>query len=535
MHDSFDSLLIAEDLTYGLNDGRTLLDGVTVGFGRERTGLIGANGVGKTTLARLLLGDLTPAAGRVIRNCRVGYLPQRRSEAPTVGHALGVAHTLQRLQRVLSGDGAAADIDALAGAWDLPERIAAVLARVGLEHLDPDRPLSTISGGEATRVALARLLLDDPGFLILDEPTNDLDARGRKDLQGFVDGWSGGLLVISHDRALLRRMDRILELSTLGVRLYGGNYDAYREQRRVESEAAERELAHARTRLKRTRREVQEARERHERRASQGRKDRAAGGVPKILLGAMKERSENTGGKLGRTADRRLEEARDRARAAKERVEDLERLSLSLPPCGLRAGKVVLRTDALTYAHRPARHPVLDSVSLTITGPERIAIVGRNGAGKTTLLRLLAGELVPGDGTVHRGVEEERIAYLDQRAARLRQDDSVLVNLQRANPALDATTLHHTLARFLFRGDDTSKPVSVLSGGERLRAALACALAAEHPPQLLLLDEPTNHLDLDSQRAVEDVLAEYDGALVLVSHDLDFLEAVGVDRHIELP
>ena len=194
----------------------------------------------------------------------------------------------------------------------------------------------------------------------------------------------------------------------------------------------------------------------------------------------------------------------------------------------------MLEARELRYRHPGAAAPAVDGVSLALVGPERVALAGPNGSGKTTLLRLLAGALAPDAGEVRLGVAPAEVAYVDQRAAALRPQWSVLDNVRAANPSLTAHECRAALARFLFRGDAALAPAGALSGGERVRAALACALNAGRPPALLLLDEPTNHLDLDGVAAVEGALAEYDGALVVVSHDAAFLEAIAVRREVRL-
>ncbi|MGZ8412999.1 MAG: ATP-binding cassette domain-containing protein, partial [Gemmatirosa sp.] len=296
-----DGRLVAERLSYAPpSDDRALFHDLTLAFGRERTGLVGPNGSGKTTLLRLLAGELTPTAGTVHRTAAVAVLPQDFRPAPDAPLAvvLGIDARLAALGRLAAGEPAATDFDVVGDDWDLPERTGAVLARLGLGHLPLDRPVGAVSGGEATRVALAGLALGRPDFLLLDEPTNHLDAASREALYAFVEGWTGGLLCVSHDRALLRRMDRIVELSALGVRVYGGNYDAYRARRDADDAAAERELDSARAALRLAEREACAVRERQARRAAQGRRDGAAANMPKVLLGARKRQAEATGAKV---------------------------------------------------------------------------------------------------------------------------------------------------------------------------------------------------------------------------------------------
>jgi ATPase subunit of ABC transporter with duplicated ATPase domains len=215
---------------------------------------------------------------------------------------------------------------------------------------------------------------------------------------------------------------------------------------------------------------------------------------------------------------------------AQARIERVRRLAFDLPPSGLPSGRLALAFEAVGFCW-PDGTKVLDDVSFRLTGPARLAVTGPNGAGKTTLIRLAVGDVAPSAGVVRRGVSA---VLLDQRAAILNDEETLLENFRRLNPACDGNGAHAALARFVFRNVTALKPAGSLSGGERLRAALACALMAELAPQLIILDEPTNHLDLDSIAAVEAALLAYDGALVVVSHDRDFLEAIGVERELVL-
>ncbi|HEU4454842.1 MAG TPA: ABC-F family ATP-binding cassette domain-containing protein [Longimicrobium sp.] len=531
-----DLRISADGLAFALPDGRNLFTDLTLGFGRERTGLVGANGVGKSTLLRLLAGDLLPSAGSVVRRGAVGRLPQDFQVAPDrpLADVLGIAGRLAALERVYAGAASPDDLDSVGDDWDLRERAEGLLARFGLSHLPLDRPVGAVSGGEATRVALAGLLLSRPDFLLLDEPTNNLDASGREALYDFVGGWTGGLLVVSHDRALLSRVDRIVELTPRGAHVYGGNFAAYQARKAAEDAAAERELASADHALRAARRDAQRVRERQEKRQSRGKKAAATANIPRILLGARARSAQATAGRLKEVGERVVEEGRARLLAAKERVEERGRLALDLPSAEVPAGKMVLEMEGVGYRHPGAPAPVLRGVSLRVVGPERVAVVGPNGSGKTTLLHLAAGRIHPDAGTVRLGVGAGEAALFDQHARRLDPGLSVLENYRAANPELDETQARHALARFLFIEDVVHQPAATLSGGQRLRAALASTLNGYSPPKLLLLDEPTNHLDLDSLAALEDVLRGYDGALLVVSHDAAFLEAIGVEREIRL-
>ena len=520
--------LTLERLSYATPDGVSLFDNLNLAFGAERTGLVGRNGVGKTTLLRLITGELIPVSGSVAVRGRIGVLRQAMSppDGATVADLLGVRADIDRQVRIEESRGSEDDFaNAL---WDLESRIEQALASVGMVGQHVDRQAATLSGGEATRLALAGLLIQAPDLILLDEPTNNLDAEARAMVAGVLHGWKGGAIVVSHDRALLREMDRIVELSGLGARVYGGNYDLYLERKAQEEAAAQQGLASAERTVARVAREAQGAREKKARRDAAGKRFAASGSAPKILLGAMAERAENSGAREGRLAEKLAEQAGAELAEAQGRVERLRRLAFDLPPSGLAAGKGVLAFEDVTFAHPGG--PVL-AFDLRMTGPERVAVTGANGAGKTTLIRLATGELEPASGRVSLGV---RAALLDQKTAMLRDDETLVAAFRRLNPTASDNGARAALARFLFRNVAGDKRVGSLSGGERLRAALACVLCADAPPQLLILDEPSNHLDLDSLAAIEAALRGYDGALLVVSHDRDFLGAIGVEREMGL-
>ena len=511
-------------------DGRDLFTDLTLAFGREKTGIVGRNGAGKTSLLRLITGETAPADGAVSVTGRLGVLRQAVQPPPgaSVAGLMDLAEPLARLDRIERGEGS--DDDLAEADWTLPARLEAALAEVGMAGLHPARPADSLSGGQVTRVRLAALLAAEPDMLLLDEPTNNLDAEAKALVARVLGGWRGGAVVVSHDRALLRGMDRIVELSGLGARVYGGGWDAYAERREAERAAAARDLDVAERATRQVEREVQAAREIKQRRDAAGKRTALKGGQPRIVLGGMAERAENSGGRASHLADRQRAEASEALEQARAKVERLKTLNLDLPSSGLAAGKRVLAFEDVGFAW-PDGMAVLGGVSFDITGPQRLAVTGPNGAGKTTLLRLAVGDLEPTAGKVVRG---GRIALLDQRTAILGEDETILSAYRRLNPQGDDNACRAMLARFLFRADAALKPVAALSGGERLRAGLACVLGSVTPPQLLVLDEPTNHLDLDSIAAIETALAAYDGALLVVSHDADFLAAVRVDAEVRL-
>ncbi|SFM94800.1 ABC-F family ATP-binding cassette domain-containing protein [Methylobacterium pseudosasicola] len=508
-------------------EGQTLFDDLNVSLGAERIGLVGRNGSGKSSLLRVAAGLAEPSAGSVRRSGTVGLLRQDWPENWTLADALGVSEPLAVLGRILTGQGSAEDLEA--ADWTLEPRLEAALAEAGLPGWPFDRRVGTLSGGERTRVGIARLLVEAPDLILLDEPTNNLDRPGRDTIWALLRDWRGGVLVASHDRALLEHVDRIVELTPLGVRIVGGGWSALAAWREAERARAAAALERAGAQLRDARAAAQQEREAKARRDRAGRAFAAKGSAPKILLGAQAERAENTGSRARAVGERLIGEAAARAEAARARVEVLAPLTIILPSSGLPSGAELLALDDVVAD--PGGGP-LGPWTLAITGPERVAIGGPNGAGKTTLLKVAAGALRPVAGRVRRA--EGRIALLDQHVGLLDPAASILANVRRLNPSLGEREAYAVCARFAFRNREAERRVETLSGGERLRAGLAGLLGRPQAPWLLILDEPTNHLDIESVALLEQALRGYDGALLVVSHDPAFLEAVGIERNVEI-
>lgn len=517
------ALLTFDSVSATTPDHRLLFEGLTLALGHERVGLVGRNGSGKSTLLRIAAGEAQAASGSVHRTGSVAMLEQDWPPALTLAEVLDVREPLARLERVLAGEGDAADLET--ADWTLDTRIESALAEAGLAAMPLDRRIGSLSGGERMRAGIARALLERPGLLLLDEPTNNLDTAGRAAIHALIRGWRGGVLIASHDRDLLEAMDRIVELTPVGVHIVGGGWSAFAAQRDAELNRAAADLDQSENALRSAERSIQRQREAKARRDKAGRAFAARGSEPKILLGRQAERAENSGGRISHLAERQVGEAAAKAEAARARIEVLTPLSIAIPPSGLPTGAQLLALDAVCV-ERGER--LLGPWTLTLRGPERIAVAGANGAGKTTLLNVAAGIVAPDSGSVRR--IDGRVAMLDQHVAMLDPGASILANFRRLNPGLRDHDAHEACARFAFRNRDALKLAGTLSGGERLRAGLACMLAGEAPPWLLILDEPTNHLDIDSTALLEAALQAYDGALIVVSHDRAFLDAIGIER-----
>jgi ATPase subunit of ABC transporter with duplicated ATPase domains len=522
------SSIVCSSLAFAWPDDTPLFTDLSFTLGDGRTGLVAPNGAGKSTLLKLIAGEYTPTAGSVTVDGTVGYLPQTLPFVAerTVADVLGVAPVLAALEALAAGDASDDVFTAIGDDWDIAERTRAQLDRLGLGDITFERRLGSLSGGEVVSLGLAAQLLKRPDVLLLDEPTNNLDADARHRLYAALDDYAGCLLLVSHDRVLLDRMDRIAELYRGEMVFYGGNFSMYQQTVQQTQQLAEANLRTAEQQLKREKRQRQEARERAARRSSTAARNVKDAGLPKIIAGAMKRSAQESAGRSDDVHAKRVNQARAHLDDAERALRDDDAIVLDLPDTSVPAGRTVLSAKGLQM------RALFTGVDLDIRGPERIALTGSNGAGKSTLLRIIVGDLLPDAGTVVRA--DGRIAYLSQRLDLLDLERTVAQSLADFAPNLTQTRRMHLLAQFLFSGNRIHLPVAALSGGERLRATLACVLYAEPAPQLLLLDEPTNNLDLVSVGQLEAALNAYEGALVVVSHDERFLAEVGVQRRLRL-
>lgn len=515
-------VIALERVSFHFSNGQPLFDALSETFDARHTGLVGRNGAGKSVLGRLLAGLLQPTAGRIVRQAQFAYLPQdiEVANGTRVVDLMGFAAPFDALCRVSAGCMGNDDIELLEGRWDIAERLHAALHDEGLGHLSLQAPAATLSGGERTRVALLGVLSSGADLLILDEPSNHLDQPSRARLYQRLRQWSGGLLVISHDRDLLDGMQRIVELAPGGLRAYGGNYAFYRDARLREQQAAEQSLEHARTERKRGERALQVQQQRQQRRTASGARGARDSNQAQILLDRQKNRSEASAGRLLQGRSEAHSALHAAVREAAARVDEQQAITLHGAAPGLPVGKRILSLRGVRLPFSGADMPDME-----LFGPRRLAITGPNGCGKSTLLALLAGQCSAAAGECR---VEVPLAYLDQRLSCLQAAHTALEHLRHCNPGLSEAVARTRLMHLGLGAERALLPRARLSGGERLKLALAGVIAAEPAAPLLLLDEPDNHVDLDALLAVEAMLGEYSGALILVSHDAAFIEALAI-------
>lgn len=518
------ALVSLNQLGFQFANGETIFDSLNLSFDRVHTAIVGRNGIGKSVLARLLAGQLKPTCGSLTFQAQVAYVPQTFSavQGQTVAQVTGSAKVLQALSRLNLGTALAEDVETLAERWDLAERLRSLLDEAGLRDIGPQHLTQTLSGGQQARIALIGAFLGPAQLLVLDEPTNHLDAEGRRWLMRKLEQWRGGLVVISHDRQLLNRMQRIIELTPLGPRIFGGNFQAFQAQRETDQAAAQSMLDQARTERSRERNRLQREHDTIQRHAAGARKKADLANVSGFERAKMKGAAMDAMGPVRQTHQVRKNGLDARVRDANARVQDEACVVMNLPGTLVPAARQVL---TLVDAQLPwlSKDEPATRLTLSLAGPVRIAVSGPNGCGKSTLLRMLAGELSPSNGHCTTHVP---CAFLDQQLALLDDQRSIVEQLGVLDTPLTEGTLRSHLALLRLDANRVTRPCASLSGGERLKAAIAVALWRQIPAQLLLLDEPTNHLDLESVQAFEQALRDFPGAIVAVSHDEHFMNAL---------
>ncbi|WP_421546732.1 ABC-F family ATP-binding cassette domain-containing protein [Pseudomonas sp. QD4] len=525
------ALVSLHQLSFQLANGQTLFEALDLSFDHLPTGLVGRNGVGKSVLARLIAGELAPASGSIHRSARVKYLAQQQDIAPchSVAQVAGLAEALDALERLGAGNASLEDLEQLDERWDLAERLRRQLDAADLVDIGPGTAAAHLSGGQLARVAMIGALLSGADLLVLDEPTNHLDAQGRRWLLAQLQQWRGGLIVISHDRHLLAHMQRIVELTPQGARLYGGNYAVFQQQRLAESDAAQAALEQARTERSRQRKRLQREHDTILRHAAGARKNADTANVSRFERAKMKGAAQDIMGHVRHAHQAQKTELDQQVSQAYARVLPDTPTVVTLPGTAVPGGQQLFCLTAAQLPWLPANAPS-SYVTCSASGPLRIALRGPNGCGKSTLLNMLAGNLQPLSGECRVGVQG---AYLDQQLALLDPERSIIQHLGVLDTPLNEGELRSRLAQLQLDARRVTQPCGQLSGGERLKAALAVALWSATPARLLLLDEPTNHLDLESIQAFEAALRGFPGAMVVASHDEDFLAALAPSHQLQ--
>ncbi|MBF0300933.1 MAG: ABC-F family ATP-binding cassette domain-containing protein [Oligoflexia bacterium] len=523
------------NIAFKLDNGIPLLKDMSLSVCDRSIGLIGKNGTGKTTLLRLIIGEISPNSGRILTKGNIGYLPQKvkRCGHTLVKDFLEVAQVVSDLNLIESNMGGIDAYERMEGKWDKIERCQEVLQKLGLSDISLERSLDTLSGGELIRLNLCALILKEPDILLLDEPTNNLDYKARKYLIDFLNSWNGVKLVATHDRELLDTLDSVAELHEGKCNLYEMKYSDYRIYREQQNNSAKEKYQTCEKHLAEEKNKLQEVlnRRRH-RTADAEKRARKDTGVQRLGLKSARSNAENSTARLKEIHLKRIEDCEEDLATAREQIRDENKIEVDIQIEEIPSKKEIINIRELNISFDSKSYLWSTPITFSLMGPTRIAITGSNGSGKTTLLKLIEGQITPSLGTIK--VSVKPIVYLSQFIECLNPEQTILRNVQNSSSNFSESLLRTRLARLFFKGDTVHKQVSCLSGGELLKAALAKLFCSDIPPKLLILDEPTNHLDIDSLEQLESALNNFKAAMIVVSHDFEFSRRIGVTEYLDL-
>ncbi|MDM9585914.1 ribosomal protection-like ABC-F family protein [Nostoc sp. GT001] len=502
------SILVAENLAYNLSLDRTLFQGVYVNIDAgDRIALVGRNGIGKSTLFKILAGQINPCTGSVWCNSIVYYLPQ----ISTVRQEI-TADTILNFLISISDDW-----------WKIDD----ILQTQFHTKIDLSLPIINLSGGELTKLFLAIGLAQEPNLLLLDEPTNHMDLQALESLRHFLLNFTGAYVIVSHKPFFLDQVTEVTwELTPIGLKIYGGNFSYYREQKEIELEAALRSHEAARKELKRTQATAMQEQQRAAQSSRNGRAKFLNGSIDRMAAGLIKTKAEVSTG----TAKKKHEAAVAKAnqKVAETKVKTTKVTSIQLEEKNHKHRNLInIQGANLKVSERL----LIQNIQLHISSGDRIAIIGANGSGKSSLVKAILGmenqTAVLESGEVLL-TPTMKAVYLDQTYELVNRQYTILENMQAANPNLSYQLLRQQLGHFLFKYDDVHKSASILSGGELARLAIAMISILEI--DLLILDEPTNNLDIETVEQMVLGINDYQGALWVISHDIDFLSRINITQ-----
>ncbi|WP_439581160.1 ABC-F family ATP-binding cassette domain-containing protein [Dyadobacter bucti] len=522
-------------LSYIHPDREILFQNINLSLAKgQKAALVGNNGTGKSTLLRIIAGNLAPSQGEAVLSGQTWYVPQHLGQYDhvSVAHVLAVDQKLDALHAILAGEVTPGHFTILADDWDIEERVAAALSAWDLQHLDLFQTMQSLSGGEKTKVFLAGISIHSPDVVLLDEPSNHLDAGSREMLCVWIRKYAGTVMVVSHDRTLLNQLDTILELGKTGIEVFGGNYDFYISQKEGKLQALQSRLDENEKALKLAREKAREVAEQRQKKEARGKTQGQKQSLPRIIAGGRKTQAEQSTARIMDVHDERIDDLAENLQQIRTQIQDYQVLKIDLRKSGLHKGKILVEAKDINFSYEEIKlwHFPL---SFQIRSGDRIRIEGKNGSGKTTLVNLLTGVLKPTAGELYLG--DFRHIYIDQEYALIDNALSVFEQLQRFNVRhLPESALKTLLHYHQFPREVWHRKCAGLSGGEKMKLALCCISASNNMPDLLILDEPTNNLDVHSQNVLKEAVKYFDGAVLVISHDAFFINEINTDKTIFL-
>ena len=528
------SIIRAQNLCVGYSLTQLIFDQQTFSIPKGFTGITGQNGSGKTTLIKTLAGEKKPVSGSLERSGTVGYLAQtdHRYDLLSVGDFFGVQNILESIKKVENGLGTPEDFDQIGQNWEPEKEARATLDMLGFVNLDLHQSIKHLSGGEKRSLAIGRLLFEKPDILLLDEPGNDLDQDNKRCLIHSLRQFKGSVIMISHDRDLLSHTDQIIETMQGQIRLYPGNWDHYRMVRDLEAESVDRKLDFELQKKRQQLKSHQQKTEERKKKESHGKKKSERRGWDKITRNSKIGKAQKSEARLSVLLNKQKEELRDGINDLRESQKKRLRPDFNIKGQKRSESKILVDVKEVNHSFDGHKRLYPVPVNLVLRGSQKVAIKGANGSGKSSLIHMITGDLTPEFGEIYKGFK--KLCFIDQQLSLLNSELTLLENFRAVNPDLPLSECHFRLSQHLLKDEMTGKQISELSGGELLRAHLACFISGETEIDLLILDEPTNHLDLESIEALEKSLNLFEGAMLIISHDKFFLEAIQIDHVLEL-
>ncbi|CAG5069067.1 putative ABC transporter ATP-binding protein YbiT [Dyadobacter sp. CECT 9623] len=528
-------MLFLQDVAYAHPNGDLLFAQIDLSIHKnDKVSLIGHNGSGKSTLLKLMAGILQPTSGNVKSDSKPYYVPQitGRLHDLTVAQALGIDHKINSLKDILAGNVTEKNLAIIGDDWGIEERYQKAFSHWQIPELDLEQAMDTLSGGQKTKVYLAGILIHSPAIVLMDEPSNHLDQVARQMLYEYVENTSNTLVIVSHDKQLLNIPQTVYELSQHGIKLYGGNYDFYFEQKHIENEALSHDIRSKEKALRKAKELEKETMERQQKLDARGKRKQEKAGLPRILMNSMRNDAEKS---TARIKDIHTEKtgaiAREVSQLRSERL-DAGKMKIDFDHSGLHKGKILVKAEQVNFSYLE-RNLWTTPLNCQITSGERIAIKGRNGSGKTTLIKLILGQSQPTEGAIDSA--NIKTIYIDQEYSLIDNSLTVYQQVQHFNSgALQEHEIKIRLNRYLFGQTEWTKPCSALSGGEKMRLVLCLLAIANQAPDMIILDEPTNNLDIQNTEILTNAFHGYEGTLLVISHDVIFLNEIGITRTIDL-
>ncbi len=527
--------IIISELSYHYTNQQSLFGYLNFSVeNQEKISIVGNNGTGKSTLLKLIAGQLQPSGGSIISSSKPYYIPQHTGTLnKNVAEMLGVSEKLAALHSIEQGSVLQADYDMLDDDWEIESRCMSALLYWDLPHIKLNMPIDNLSGGEKTKIFLAGLNIHSPEIILLDEPSNHLDRKSREVLYQYVRQSKSTIVVVSHDITLLDQLQTTYELSDRGIKLYGGNYSFYKEQKEIAVNALSENIHEEEKALRLARKKAQEVREKQEKRASQGEKNKMKGGAARIVANALGNSAENTASKLKDKHAGIINESQNKLTELRRQREQLKELKIDFDNTSLHSGKLLIKATGVNFAYHNENRLWKNPIDFTLYSNDRIRISGNNGTGKTTLINLLTGILAPSSGEVNR--TNFNYIYLDQNYTQVDIDCTVVELAEKYNlPHLEEHEVRLRLNRFLFPANTWEKNCRKLSGGEKMRLYLCCLMISNQTPDLIILDEPTNNLDISSLDILTQTIKNYRGSLLVISHDNYFVNEIGITGELVL-